>query len=64
MSSVEWVNEDSKIIVWAITNHQTYGGKQMEISYGDCFKNNHPTKCTNQSRSNDEGLYLQKTYYT
>jgi len=44
MSSVEWVNEGSKIIVWAITNHQTNGGKQMEISYGDCFKNNPPTK--------------------
>ena len=61
MSSLEWVDEGIKIIVWAITNHQTIGGKQMEIPYCDSLKNSHPTKPHKSQLINGRGtLFAEK----
>ncbi len=35
MSSLEWVNEGIKIIVWSISHHQSICGKQLEIPFND-----------------------------
>jgi len=35
MSSLEWVNEGVKIIVWSISHHQSICGKQLEIPFND-----------------------------
>ncbi|MBP6236509.1 MAG: hypothetical protein KA536_10220 [Saprospiraceae bacterium] len=61
MSSLEWVDEGIKIIVWAITNHQTIGGKQMEIPYCDSLKNSHTTKPHKSQLINGRGtLFAEK----
>jgi hypothetical protein len=35
MSSLEWVNEGIKIIVWSISHHKSICGKQLEIPFND-----------------------------
>jgi hypothetical protein len=35
MSSLEWVNEGIKIIVWSISHHQSICGRQLEIPFSD-----------------------------
>lgn len=61
MSSLEWVDAGIKIIVWAISNHQTIGGKQMEIPYSDSRTNDNPTKPHKSQLINGRGtLFAEK----
>ena len=61
MSSLEWVNEGIKIIVWAISHHQSICGKQLEIPFSDSKPSTALTRPHKSQLINGRGvLFVEK----
>jgi hypothetical protein len=61
MSSLEWINEGIKMVVWAISHHQSICGKQLEIPFNETKLTNGITKLHKSQLINGRGvLFAEK----